>query len=653
MGAYLARLLRFFDDHLPHDARLDEEERRRGRTGLSFAAVFLTQAPVFALVCALVDMYVAAAFVALTGVAVALSPWVMQRSLVWGNRYVLGWLWVVLQVIGYHSGGPRAPALAWMAALPVMATMTGSVREGTGWLVSIAVMPLFLTLGELLGVQYPPMSSLPKTQLWWVVAITMMMCVMFALAVTYEATRAAMVRAIKQANDGMRLVLDNVEQGFVTVGRGGKMSGMRSAVIDTWLGPPRDGDAIADWVERAHAPTGGWLRMGLEEVFEGVLPVEVTLGQLPKRFSAADRLLELDYRPVFQGPDLLQAVVVIVSDVTERAQAERAETTQRELMSVFGHLVRDRAGVLQFFEEAAEIVAQLERPGPSSLRLVHTLKGNAGIFGLKAVAAVCHEVESAAQDEKRMLEPEELARVRTAWGETLVRVAPLLADETETLGVVEDDLVALEQTVLSGAPDKTLLRMLQELRHERAAQIFARLGERASALGKRIGRCAVTTEVRDHGLRFSPAIWAPVWAAMVHAVRNSVDHGGEETEARIAQGKSADMHLTFESVLDDTGLLVIMSDDGAGIDWARVREKAERLGLPHETPEDLHEALFCDGLSTRDAATELSGRGVGLSALREACAAIGATVRIRSRPGQGTRLEIRAPHPRRSLRASA
>ena len=89
---------------------------------------------------------------------------------------------------------------------------------------------------------------------------------------------------------------------------------------------------------------------------------------------------------------------------------------------------------------------------------------------------------------------------------------------------------------------------------------------------------------------------------------------------------------------------------GLGIDWDRVRQRAEALGLPCANERELIAALFLDGLSTRDQATETSGRGVGLSALAEVVHDLGGTIEVRSEPGRGTSMTFRfADHVRAAL----
>jgi two-component system chemotaxis sensor kinase CheA len=90
-------------------------------------------------------------------------------------------------------------------------------------------------------------------------------------------------------------------------------------------------------------------------------------------------------------------------------------------------------------------------------------------------------------------------------------------------------------------------------------------------------------------------------------------------------------------------LLISVSDDGRGIDWDALRARAVKLGLPSETQSDLELALFADGVSTAKEATDTSGRGVGMAALREAVAALGGTIDLETKRGEGTTLRLRFP----------
>jgi chemosensory pili system protein ChpA (sensor histidine kinase/response regulator) len=92
---------------------------------------------------------------------------------------------------------------------------------------------------------------------------------------------------------------------------------------------------------------------------------------------------------------------------------------------------------------------------------------------------------------------------------------------------------------------------------------------------------------------------------------------------------------------DGSDLVVTIADDGRGISFEAVREKATRLGLPAATHEDLVAALFVDGVSTAESVSAISGRGVGMSVVRSRVESMGGIVSVSSTPGKGTTWTLR------------
>jgi two-component system chemotaxis sensor kinase CheA len=126
-------------------------------------------------------------------------------------------------------------------------------------------------------------------------------------------------------------------------------------------------------------------------------------------------------------------------------------------------------------------------------------------------------------------------------------------------------------------------------------------------------------------------------------LRNALDHGIEMPDARVLAGKPRGGLIKLGAHATAQRLTIEVTDDGRGIDWSRVREKAKERGLSHATERDLVNALFCDGLSTADAVSDVSGRGVGMSAVRDAALALGGTVDVSSRLGVGSTISFQFP----------
>jgi len=177
--------------------------------------------------------------------------------------------------------------------------------------------------------------------------------------------------------------------------------------------------------------------------------------------------------------------------------------------------------------------------------------------------------------------------------------------------------------------------------------------EAGRQLARELGKLASVSCDAQADLTIDASIADALRVAVLHGIRNAIDHGIEPGGVRVGRGKPETGAVVLEATRTKTHVVVRVRDDGAGVDLDAVRARATERGLlaPGEaaSPERLHELLFAQGFSTRGRVTEISGRGVGLDAAREAMKSAGGAVSIRSVPGQGTTLEILAQRARASV----
>ncbi len=134
---------------------------------------------------------------------------------------------------------------------------------------------------------------------------------------------------------------------------------------------------------------------------------------------------------------------------------------------------------------------------------------------------------------------------------------------------------------------------------------------------------------------------------LVHLIRNSVDHGLENAEKRVAAGKSPKGVVRLSAVYSGAEVAISVSDDGAGLDAARIRAKAEENGLI--TPEtkltdsELHHLIFAPGFSTAKEVTSLSGRGVGMDVVKRTIDGLRGSIDVATTPGKGSTMTLRLP----------
>jgi two-component system chemotaxis sensor kinase CheA len=133
---------------------------------------------------------------------------------------------------------------------------------------------------------------------------------------------------------------------------------------------------------------------------------------------------------------------------------------------------------------------------------------------------------------------------------------------------------------------------------------------------------------------------------LTHLVRNSLDHGIETPEVRLAKGKDATGQLLLSAQHHGGNIVIEVSDDGAGLNRERILAKAMQQGMPvsESMPdEEVWQLIFAPGFSTAEQVTDISGRGVGMDVVKRNIQEMGGHVEIHSRGGQGTTTRIVLP----------
>jgi two-component system chemotaxis sensor kinase CheA len=136
---------------------------------------------------------------------------------------------------------------------------------------------------------------------------------------------------------------------------------------------------------------------------------------------------------------------------------------------------------------------------------------------------------------------------------------------------------------------------------------------------------------------------------MVHLIRNCLDHGIEVPEERVRAGKAEKGTITISAYQEGSGVIIQVSDDGHGIDVAKVKEKALRKGVVTQeqadamTEDELIHLIYLPGFSLAEKVTDISGRGVGMDAVKTKVEALGGQFEVHTKLGEGTSVFVRLP----------
>jgi two-component system chemotaxis sensor kinase CheA len=193
-----------------------------------------------------------------------------------------------------------------------------------------------------------------------------------------------------------------------------------------------------------------------------------------------------------------------------------------------------------------------------------------------------------------------------------------------------------------------LQRRVLELRTTPLSRVMESIPRTVRQLAEQLGKRA-EVEITGAELDLDRSILDRLNEPLLHIVRNAVDHGIESPEDRIAAGKSEVGHIAIAARREKDSIVIDVRDDGGGIDLDSVRRRAVEAGVLHpDLAEDLppHEIaalIFRPGISTAERVSEVSGRGVGMDAVKATIESLGGVVELRGERGVGTTTSIVVP----------
>lgn len=193
-----------------------------------------------------------------------------------------------------------------------------------------------------------------------------------------------------------------------------------------------------------------------------------------------------------------------------------------------------------------------------------------------------------------------------------------------------------------------LRKNVMKARMQPVNQLYEKLPRLIRDVSKDLGK-KIALETVGGQTELDKTLLEAIKDPVTHILRNSMDHGIESPEKRLAASKNEFGTIRVRAYHEGGNFQLEISDDGAGINTARVKEKALAKGVITElqartmSEEELQSLIFAPGLSTAEKVTSVSGRGVGMDVVKTNIEQIGGRVRLESQPGVGTRIQLEIP----------
>lgn len=480
-------------------------------------------------------------------------------------------------------------------------------------------------------------------------------------------------KELLEAKSFIQAMVDSLDQGLLVFNSEGKCLDIYTKACENIFGSTPSDKMLADYLELGESEIQALDKL-LPILFEEKIPFDSAVGLAPseKVYGSMDnvensefKFIDLDYHPMRNEEGKLSYVVAVATDKTQEVQGQKAFEKEKAKVQMILKIVQNQKPFINFmktieqiFEKIKEEI-QAESPSVDNFMFhFHTLNGGLGTYQIFDIQKFIRSIEDQLGEFKRgEKEITQLKRFAASAFEDLTVIWDGFVRENSFLwesgqgevSLYPDDIEFLEQMISdSNNLKKDLSQFLSELKDKERVDIlltghFDLVEQISEKLGKPMRPCHVIGgRTRIDLERFGDFI-----SSLVHVFRNSVDHGIEDSETRRERQKPAEGKITIKSQIQGDHWHFTVEDDGGGINTEKVREKAREI-MPDEdvdqfSDEQVDFLIFHESFSTRDEVSEFSGRGVGMSAVKQEVESLGGEIEIKNERGRGAQFNFTIP----------
>ncbi|PKM56273.1 MAG: hypothetical protein CVV00_00435 [Firmicutes bacterium HGW-Firmicutes-5] len=484
---------------------------------------------------------------------------------------------------------------------------------------------------------------------------------MFWFLVTYSILKEITVIYKNEKKEAQALksqqehVYKNMGEGFFKVGSSGVVEDVLTQVCNSIFGKNIKGEDLAELIGIREEE--GFIKELLEDLFKGSIPSDLCFELLPEELEIGSRFFRLTYE-MEKDKDQMSALIVVMSDITEAKRYEFTLSEERNKLKMVVSTMLNRDDIVELVNEFLDFTRDINEgiyKSEEIINKVHTFKGNFGMYNLLHIVPFLHTLED------RLINGDKVDlnlgnKLRNIIYEDLEIVTDITGssffEDELYLSVNKNNLKKVYQTVRRYFYDKEaslILSIVDQLFYKSIGDVlmfYARESAKTASIKDKTVNVAILS---GDEVFVDVNYYRDIFRSLVHVFNNCIEHGIENEEERLMTGKTPFGEISCN--IDDVGNFfeIRISDDGRGIDLGEVYYKAISKGIVTEeiaekmSEEEMLNLIFEPNFSTKSYAETLSGRGVGMAAVKAEVEKIGGKIRVSSVMDFGTTVKILLP----------
>lgn len=477
-------------------------------------------------------------------------------------------------------------------------------------------------------------------------------------------------KRIKVKTEKVTSLLDNADQGFLSFGKDLIIDDEYSKQCRSIFKQDIAGLNIGDLLYGASHKKDFFiqtLKSLLDETNQHKIKTIISL--LQHEFIIHKKAIDVKYKIIANGKFML-----IFTDVTSKKILQKKINKERNILKMIVAVVSDTEEFFELCDEYNELgssknsLIEMDKTALHNVtelyRTIHTFKGLFAQKEMTHVVSHLHQLESqlsetiAGQD----YDNEELHNVITntdfqAWlKKDIDTIKDILGDEIfqkkgeitiheETISQIEEKIISIAKKHNELDEYEMVVNDIRNLKNRPLYTLFNSYPKLVDQLSQRLNKSVYPLKIIADKEIKSNGNLKPFVKSLIHVYRNAVDHGIESMDERLALDKDEVGTITCSINQVQENLHIIIADDGAGLDLDKIKQKAVNAGINIDgyQKSDIEKLIFNDQLSTKDEVSQISGRGVGMAAVKDEIEKLHGLINIKTQKNIGTTIEFVLP----------